>query len=316
MPAGHVAAREEFQLSAPVALVGLSQGGGLQAASADGEFVVSGDGFELRFDETSGLMTAYQLDETALLAAPLQPNFWRAPTDNDFGSRNEQRAAAWKRASEQRVLTDFSSEVDELAVVQTAFELPDVGGRLSVEYRVDAGGTVDIETRLTGLAQDIADIPRLGMTTQLPERFSQVEWYGRGPHENYQDRASSAFVGRYAAAVADLYVPYVRPQENGYRSDVRWLSLTDGQGPGLRIAGDPSIGFSAHNQSIADFDSGSERIGHLHELPQRPDVFLNVDYRQMGVGGNDSWQARPLEQYLLPPQDYQYRFFLQPIRAD
>ena len=148
----------------------------------------------------------------------------------------------------------------------------------------------------------------------LPKEYDHVKWYGRGPHENYQDRKESAFIGIYEASVSDLYFPYIRPQENGYRTENRWVELTNASGKGLKFTGLPLVSFSAHHNYISDFDPGMRKQQrHTIDIKPRDFISLNIDYKQTGVGGDNSWGAKPHEKYQLKPQNYRYSFWIQPI---
>ena len=174
-----------------------------------------------------------------------------------------------------------------------------------------------------------AEMPRFGMNIQIPKKFKNVTWYGRGPHENYIDRKSSAYQGIYNLNVEDLGYEYSRPQENGYRTDVKWVELKDEKGVGLKIFGDPFISFSAHNNTIEDFDDGvmEKKLGETGsarkrmvkkqrkpiDLPKRNFISVNIDLKQMGVGGDNSWGARPLPKYMIEPGNKSYSFLIKPL---
>jgi beta-galactosidase len=151
------------------------------------------------------------------------------------------------------------------------------------------------------------------MRLRVPDAFERVEWYGRGPHENYWDRAASAFIGRYQSTAREQFVPYVSPQENGYKTDVRWVALLDQEGRGLAFYGLDLISFSALRYTIEDMTQEKRGTMHPVDLIERDFVEVNVDYKQMGVGGEDSWGARPYPQYTLFPEDYSYRFRIRPL---
>jgi beta-galactosidase len=151
------------------------------------------------------------------------------------------------------------------------------------------------------------------MTMRLPRGFEYVQWYGRGPHENYWDRNTGAFVGYYQSTVTEQFVPYVSPQENGYKTDVRWVALTNKDGTGLLVVGKPLICFSALHFTIEDLTGEKRGSLHLTDLKPGDFVVLNIDYKQTGVGGNDSWGARPLPEYTLFPGKYSYGFCLRPF---
>jgi hypothetical protein len=164
---------------------------------------------------------------------------------------------------------------------------------------------------------EMPEMLRFGMNMEIPENFSNLTWYGRGPHENYQDRNTSAFVGLYKSTVNDQYFPYIRPQENGYKTDTRWLALQDSSGKGLMFIGEPLICFSALNFTIDDLDQDVKpNYQHINDLVTKDFISLNVDYKQTGVGGDDSWGARPHPQYTLEFGEYEYTFTIRPLRRN
>ena len=164
------------------------------------------------------------------------------------------------------------------------------------------------------------------MQLQLPEDFTNLTWLGRGPHENYCDRKTSAYVGLYESTVPDQYTPYIRPQENGYKTDVRWLTLTDDNGTGILVSGDPLICFAALNNIHDDFESPGKLsqyrkdaiTANTHTIDVKPRdlINLNVDLGQMGVGGDNSWGARIHTQYRLLDLKYEYSFRIRPVVKD
>ena len=206
---------------------------------------------------------------------------------------------------------------DGLSVeVESRFSLRSIDAFYTLLHQVFGNGTVAVSARLSGVNEDLPEMPRFGTLLTLPGSLSQVEWYGRGPHENYWDRRTGAAVGRYRAAVADLAHPYVRPQETGTRSDVRWAALTDDAGTGLLVIGLPHLSLSALPYRISDLDGGETKSRtHWAELAPRDETTLALDYRQTGVGGDDSWGAVPHREYTLWPQNLEYRFLMRPIGA-
>ena len=200
-------------------------------------------------------------------------------------------------------------------IFESTFALDTLEATTKIRYTLYKDGNLKIYEKLEySGAEDIAELPRFGMNLILPKEFDQVKWYGRGPFENYQDRKEAAFVGIYEASVADLYFPYIRPQENGYRTENRWLQLTDAQGSGFQILGLPEFSFSAHHNYTADFDPGTRKAQrHTTDIKPRDLISLHIDYRQTGVGGDNSWGAKPLEKYQLKPQDYEFSFIVKPI---
>jgi beta-galactosidase len=181
-------------------------------------------------------------------------------------------------------------------------------------------GAVKIENFLVNNGSSSAIIPRIGMKMQMPAEITQLEYLGRGPWENYCDRNSSTFVGLYQSSIADQYVPYVRPQENGHRTEVRWMALTNNEGNGLLIVADSLIEFNALNNPVEDFDAGENKdsnLKHINDIKPKDLVEIHVDYRMMGVAGDNSWGARPYDQYQIKPssEGYKYGFTMIPINS-
>ena len=316
---GHVVAAEEFQLSeAALAELAPAAGATPTVEETDTDVIVSGPAFTATFDRESGLLYALDYGDGNVLREPLKPNFWRAPTDNDFGYNMPGRAHLWKRASQEQTLRSLAVREDpaELPTVTATYALADTAGTLTVAYTFSGDGSLRVRNALTDVPAGAPKLPRLGNTLVLRDAYDEVTYYGRGPNENYADRNTAAFVGRYTADVGDLMYDYIRPQENGYRTEVREVRLTDGSGHGLVLAADRDLlGFSAHHQLNSDFDEGNrKRQRHAYDVPVRKLVTVNVDYRQSGVGGDDSWGAVPHDEYTIPAGDYTYSFLIRPLR--
>ncbi|MCV6604373.1 MAG: beta-galactosidase small subunit, partial [Porticoccaceae bacterium] len=281
-------------------------------------------------DATTGWLTRYQTAGKQQLKAAIVPNFWRAMIDNDWGNRMNEWAGAWRTAGSGLTLLDFNvaADNDGSVKVSSIHKLPDVDGKslgeVNAEYRVSGDGAVEVNVSLARNT-DLAAPPRFGLTLELPGHLKQAQWFGRGPHENYQDRNYAAHVGLYQSTVEDLYVPYIRPQENGYRTDTRWLALQDAEGSGLRFEalGDHHFSFSALHNRQSDFETEllaeargpGHKIRSVHTVDIKPRdlVVLNIDHSQMGVGGEDSWGARVLDHYTLREPNLSYRFRISPL---
>ena len=316
LEAGHVVAAGEFQLTdTRLAALPATVRGRVEVRESETDVTVASDGFSARFDRATGLLYHLDYGDGNLLQGPLRPNFWRAPTDNDYGYGMTRNAAQWKRATEEPRLQSLTSDA-ATGTVRTTYRLPQVEGELSITYRFQPDGAVRVTNELTGIAADLPVIPRLGNTFILRPEYDRVSYYGRGPEENYADRNTASFVARYTARVPELMYDYIRPQENGYRTDVREVSFLDAAGKGIRLAADRELlGFGAYNQLNGDFDEGARKVQrHNYDVPDRKLITVNVDYRQSGVGGDDSWGARPHAEYSIPPRDYTYGFLLFPVR--
>jgi beta-galactosidase len=278
---------------------------------------ISGRGFSLEFDRRRGLLSKWIAGGTEVLDAAPTPNFWRAPTDNDFGNGMPDRCGVWRRAGDNTVVRRSSTTQPHPGTVRIEFEhgLSDVGASLTTTYIVLGTGEVIVENAFAPGDVTLPELPRFGVKMRVAKRFDRLEWFGRGPHENYIDRKTSAFVGRYTGVVSDQFFPYVSPQETGSKTDVRWVALRDVSGKGLLVTGLPTIGFSALWYTAEDLTQRARGTLHPVDLHERPFIELNVDYRQMGVGGDDSWGALPHPQYLIPPRPYRYAFRLRPLTA-
>ena len=199
--------------------------------------------------------------------------------------------------------------------VVSIYQLPDSMAKVRVTYTLASSGEITVDHRLMGVKEGLPNMPRFGSNFVLSRAYDRVRWYGRGPHENYQDRHTAAFVGDYQASVDELYFAYPRPQENGYRTDVRWVTLTDADGQGIRIIGDQPLGFSVHHQYNSDFDSGpTKQQRHCTDIVPRDLVNVNVDAEQMGVGGDNSWGFEPLEKYQIEAKERSYSYTIAPVR--
>ena len=242
------------------------------------------------------------------------PEFWRAPTDNDYGARLQMRFAAWKNP--EMKLTDC--KVNDNQVV-ASFDLPGVKGKLTMTYTLTAEGEVIVREQFTAdQGAEVSPMFRYGMQLQMPKQFCNVKYYGRGPIENYSDRNSSEFLGVYENKVADEYYPYVRPQESGNHTDIRWFRVLDGQGRGLEFYADAPFEASALNYLTADLDDGPTKdkvVGsHSGDLVERPLTQVHIQKRQMGLGCVNSWGAWPLDAYVMKYGDYDFTFAIRPVR--
>ena len=320
VPAGHVVAWEQFKLLQGIPIQAAPPGGPLSMRETPDEVLVSGDDFTVRFDRARGILAALEFQDRELLLSGPAPNFWRAPTDNDYGSGLPVRSGVWRLAARPpgRHLdsTTVVSAADGGRVLVTShFSLRTIDAAYTMSHEIHRDGTVSISAQLTDVNEGLPEMPRFGTILTLPGDLDQAEWYGRGPHENYWDRRTGAAVSRYSAPVSALAHPYVRPQETGTRTDTRWVALTDGSGTGLLVTGLPTVSFSALPYAMDDLDAGERKVQrHWAELVPRDEVTLHVDYRQQGVGGDDSWGAVPHHEYTLWPGEMGFRFMLRPLR--
>lgn len=278
---------------------------------------ISGDDFSVRFDPNTGILRSFLSNGKELIKSGPTPNFWRAPTDNDFGNRMPDKCEPWKAATYNRVLSDFTvnRRSDHEYEVVGKYQLREVAGSWTTTYSILASAEIRIENQLVlDNVEELPYLPRFGMRMRLPKELDQISWFGRGPWENYWDRKTSAHVGLYSGAVADQYFSYVSPQENGNRCDVRWAAITDSEGEGLLVMGDPVVDVSALPYSMEDLNRESRADGHVNDLKPRNFTSLHVDLRQTGVGGDNSWGATAYPQYKLHPKNYSYSYRICPIK--
>ena len=279
--------------------------------------IVESENFIIEFNKHNGYLSRYEADGMQLLnpGAQLTPNFWRAPTDNDYGAGLQHRYAVWKNPGLK--LTSLKQSIEnEQAIVQAEYEMKAVKGKLFLTYVINNEGAVKVTQKMeAGKEEKVSDMFRFGMQMQMPENFNEVEYYGRGPVENYADRNHSTLIGKYRQTVAEQFYPYIRPQETGTKTDLRWWRVLNISGNGLQFVGDAPFSASALNYSIESLDDGVQKDQrHSPEVAKAPFTNLCIDKVQMGLGCVNSWGTLPLEKYRVPYQDYEFSFILTPVR--
>ncbi|MDE6529124.1 MAG: DUF4981 domain-containing protein, partial [Muribaculaceae bacterium] len=329
IPAGHEVAREQFtiarqQLPENINKLWLALEGSDPHAAApaveenDWHLTVSTpNGVKLLFNRHNGNIDQFTFNGRSLMNGSLNPSFWRAPTDNDWGSGMQTKANAWRCASENRKLTAFTHKIEgNTVVVNEKYRLPDVSSDYAVTYTVFPDGRLGVETSITpDKNADVPEIMRFGMLAAMPKPMHNFSWYGRGPWENYSDRNTASFVGEWDADVADIFYPYVRPQETGNHTDVRHASLTDATGLGVRIDAVQPLNITALDVHPFNLERGLQK-GQMHNSDVRHDRhnnFLYIDLVQRGLGGDNSWGANPHEPYRIKTQPMSFAFILTPL---
>lgn len=371
IPAGHVIAQEQFRLPVDRLQGKIKTGGPKLSVTTEGDLVkIASSDLAFVFDKAKGIVTSYKVKGTEYFdeGFGIQPNFWRGPNDNDYGSQQPKREQIWKQSSKNFQVTEATAEMkDGNACLAVTYLLP-AGNLYIMNYTVYPSGIVDVDAHFTSteLKESTTEmseatrtatfspgreaaraeasklnVPRIGVRFRLPEQMNQVEYFGRGPAENYWDRNCGSFVGLYKTTAEEMYFPYVRPQENGHRTDTRWVELSSKKGRSLRIVGLPMIEFNALRNSIEDFDDEEQvnlprqwsnftpeqvadhdeaaaknvlrRQHHINHVTPRDFVEVCIDYRQQGVAGFDSWGSLPEPEYTLPAnKDYKWSFRMIP----
>ena len=334
IPKGHELAFGEFEINQ---LKGLTfdntVNGKMIVETVDKSISITNKEFNISFDTANGKLTVLDYGNGNLILTPPKTNFWRATTDNDFGFKMPMTWAVWKKASMNQQLISFTvfkinagaapkritkgKVSNGTVLVEAKYRLAATNASVNVSYEINSNGEIKISTSMVGLTSELPPLPRFGTNLVIDKKYSKVAWYGRGPHENYQDRYTSAQIGQYSTEVRDLYFPYARPQENGYKTQVRWVTFQNISGQGLKFSAlDNQLSFGAHHQYNDDFDEGEKKINrHTTDIIERDIVNINIDYKQMGVGGDTSWEAHPHDQYKIFTTDIlRYSFVVSPMK--
>ena len=280
--------------------------------------VVEGEDFNIEFNKFNGYMTRYEVAGLEMIkeGAELTPNFWRAPTDNDFGAGLQQKYAAWKNPG-IKLVSLKGETIDGMAVVSAEYEMKAVSAKLTLTYTINNEGAVKVTQKMTAdKGAKVSNMFRFGMQLVMPKSFENISYYGRGPVENYADRKSCADLGIYNQTVNEQFYAYIRPQENGTKSDIRWWKQLDASGRGLQFVAEAPFSASALHYTIESLDSGWEkRQEHSNEVEQADLTNVLIDKAQMGLACENSWGAIPLPQYMLPYGDYEFTFIMTPVKS-
>ena len=279
--------------------------------------IVKGNNFVAEFNKQNGYLSKYAVDGTEMLkeGAALTPNFWRAPTDNDMGAGLQNKYAAWKNPGLKLVSLNSKTENDQI-VVNAEYDMKNVSAKLYLTYVINNEGAIKVTQKMTADKNaTVSPMFRFGMQMQMPKCFETVEYYGRGPVENYSDRNHSTDLGIYRQSVDEQFYSYIRPQETGTKTDIRWWKQLNAGGNGLKVVGDAPFSASALHYTICSLDDGEQKDQRHSPEVQKADLTnLIIDKAQMGLGCVNSWGALPLPQYMLPYGDYEFTFILTPVK--
>lgn len=371
VPSNFIVATDQFKIPTQKTAQPLNtKGPKLSVDNSEKSIIVRSSKIQFIFNKTTGIVSSYQINGKEYFheGFGIQPNFWRAPNDNDYGNGAPKRLQIWKEASKDFnvVDTQISEEKDHI-LLSVNYLLP-AGNLYIINYKIYPSGV--LQTHITFTSTDAKaneieiseatrtatftpgnevlrknstnlEVPRIGIRFRVPQEMNLIQYFGRGPHENYTDRNASAFVGLYQTKVEEMYYPYVRPQENGHHTDTRWLELKNKNNQKIRINADATFGFNALRNSIEDFDSEEaiqhsyqwnnfsaeeiankdenkaknvlRRMHHINDITPRNFIEVCLDLRQQGVAGYDSWGDRPEPEHTLPAnQEYQWGFTIIP----
>jgi len=331
---GHEIAWDQFELpdSAPAPVADAGAFPKLDLKQTDALVVVGGKDFTVTFDKKSGALTSLKSRGVELIESPLRPDFWRAPTDNDRGrkmanlhtemegakqkkdqfGRIHKTQGIWREAHENAVLESFvvtpGADGREVEVAAT-LGLPSVNAQWTTRYTVSGDGGIAVAASFVPQDKDLPALPRLGMQMVLPSGFDRIAWFGPGPQETYSDR-KDARVGLYSGTVREqFFADYSQPGESGNKVDVRWAAITNDRGVGLLVVGDPLLSVNAMHHTAEDLRAQK----HSFELPHHDSTMLNIDWKQQGLGGDDSWRAWPHDPYMIPCEPQGYGFRIRPL---
>ncbi|MCC9168699.1 glycoside hydrolase family 2 TIM barrel-domain containing protein [Pontibacter harenae] len=316
VPAGHEVAREQFSIGSDKYFAAAPSKGkeNLKITREADKLQFTAEDVSGEFDTERGRLNWYGIGKEGkrIIKSYPEPYFWRAPTDNDFGNNMQVKSGVWRTAHLNRKVRNV--EVAEKQAdgqrITVSYELTDINVPYTVEYFIENDGAIRVTASLDMERRDLPELPRFGMRMELPAQFDNLAYYGRGPWENYSDRKTASFIGKYEDKVANQFTQnYIRPQENGYHTDVRWVRLTNNAGQGLMIEGLQPIGFSALNYSVEQMDPGStKKQQHPTDIRPQNTVFLHIDLKQRGVGGDNSWGMLPHDEYRLLDKKYTYTY--------
>ncbi|MGB3005145.1 MAG: glycoside hydrolase family 2 TIM barrel-domain containing protein, partial [Chitinophagaceae bacterium] len=260
-------------------------------------------------DRKNGSLTSWKVNEQELLKGKLEPYFWKTPNDNQKQSGYSWEFGKWKKAAEKVEVKKVNIvKQNNLVSVKFDMNLPTIGASYTLKYQLNGIGKLQVEATYTPLNDSISLIPKFGMRVRIPDNYNTIDWYGRGPYENYPDRKTASLIGLYHATLENFVVPYPAPQDNANRCDVRWFALSTQNNNTIKITGLQPLNFRAWPYTEQDL----ENTTHNYQLPKRDFINLNIDLNIHGVGGDDTWGAKTMEKYTnAGNKPYQFGFIME-----
>ena len=311
--AGHVVAWDQYPISKPgnSSAADSSKSRAVLKETSDAYEITMGEYFG-KVDKQSGAVVSLAHNGKELLAKPLVPNFWKHPNNNQWGNKYPQRLKVWKNAAEERKLIGIAAAQQGREVtVKAEFELPAVKGNYKLRYDFGGAPSLRVTASYEPGKDKLPTMPRFGMEMAVAKSFGNVAWYGRGPHETYWDRKTGGEIALYEDSVDNWNFDYIRSQDVGNRTDVRWMTITNDEGAGVKISGSQPLSVSAWPFALEDLEAAK----HPHEINQRDFNTVFVDWKLHGVGGDNSWGARTHQQYTLPGgKSYKYQFTIEAVK--
>ena len=326
LSAGHTVAQEQLTLNsykAPSMELKNSECSNIEVLTPDVQdndknfLIISGEIFRIEFNKQNGHLSKYEVNGLDIIKdhTILKPNFWRAPTDNDFGAKLNKKYIVWK--TPEMKLTSLKQHIEgKMVIVETAYDMPEISSKLYLNYTVNNSGTIKVTQKMTiDPAAKVSNLFRFGVQLQMPRSFKTIEYYGRGPIENYIDRSHCTDLGIYRQSVTEQFYPYIRPQENGNKTDIRWWRMLNSAGNGIEIIAAEPFSASALHYTIESLDEGlSKQQGHSPEVEEADLTNLCIDKVQAGLGCVNSWGSIALPEYQVPYKNYEFTFIIMPIK--
>ena len=310
---GHIVAEEQFVLQS-YRFPTMMPEGKIEIERGDGWIVAHNGVTAVQFNTRTGSLAGYVSDGRHLMKDLPEPWFWRATTDNDWGVSLQRTTNVW-RTNRRKSLGATVEEYEDRLVVKGEYYLVDAPSYYTIIHTFRADGSLQVEVAWRRDGEYVPELPRFGMRMMFPQDYTHLKYYGRGPWENYADRNESAFLGLYEQSTNEQLFPYVRPQESGNKTDVRWVELTNDEGIGIRVEGLQPLNISAMPYRSEDLDPGlgMKKQMHYSDIEPRREVVLHIDLAQRGLGGDTSWGAQPRDQYRLTADEYSYGYIISPI---
>jgi beta-galactosidase len=313
---GHELAFEQFQLTNKEIQQPKKVSKTITFNANQKEITVKGRNFKMVFNKEEGLLTSYSYKKKSLIQKGAAVNFWRAPNDNDFGARTQDKYREWiDAASKTNVISSINQKDKTSIIIEFKRAIFNGDAAYTQTYSIDGNGAIKITNDFNAIKGKHSNMYKFGNEIVLPETYKTIEWYGKGPFESYVDRQHAAKVGLYKQSITAQYFPYIRPQLTGNKIDVRWVKLHQKNGVGIQVIGEKFLNISALHFSKEDLDSGIRKgQKHARELTPRKEVYLNIDGFSSGLGSINSWGTLPLEKYRLVYKSYKYSYWIVPIK--
>jgi len=306
---GFCVAREQLVLKSITVPNIMASGKDLRTKESDTEVVVQNEDFSASFSKSTGALLSWKFQQKELLNGYLEPYFWKPANDNQKMSGFEREQGKWKSACEKRIIEKYEiAQKDGLVSIQFNTKLPTIGASCQLSYLLNGEGKIQVNAAYQPSCDTIPLIPKFGMRMQIPDKFTTVDWYGRGPWENYPDRKSGSLIGIYESKLENFITNYPAPQDNANRCDVRWFSFSEQKGRSIKVTGLQPLCFHAWPY----IEDNLEKAKHPFDLPKCDFINLNIDLNIHGVGGNDTWGAKTMEKYTIDGnKPYHYGFILE-----